>query len=52
VGETDGYTEITDVRQINFADETAVNAEIDRFINSHANDSVENALVITPVGNV
>lgn len=52
VDDTDGHTTITDVRRIDFADEAAVNAEIDSFINAHANDSVENALVITPTGNV
>ena len=52
VGATDGHTEIIDVRQIDFNDEATVNREISQFVDAHANDNVENTLVITPVGNV
>jgi SPP1 gp7 family putative phage head morphogenesis protein len=52
VGDTDGNTIITAKRRIDFADEAVVNAEIDDFINTHANDNVENALVIASSGNV
>lgn len=52
MGDTDGYTEITNVRQIDFNDEAAVMAEINNFAEEHAYSDVEHALVITPSGKV
>jgi len=52
VGDTDGYTEVADVRQINFNDDTAVAREIEQFASLYANAEVEHARVISPSGNV
>ena len=52
VGTTNERTEITEVRKIDFNDEEAIEREIEQFTNAYANDSVENALVISPTGNV
>jgi len=52
VGDTDGYTIITDVRQIDFNDEAAVMAEIEQFAETYAYADIEHALVITPAGKV
>ncbi|MCL2388117.1 MAG: hypothetical protein FWC89_11320 [Defluviitaleaceae bacterium] len=52
MGDTDGYTIITDVRQIDFNDETAVMAEIEQFAETYAYADIEHALVITPAGKV
>lgn len=51
MGDTDGYTVITDIRQVDFNDEMAVMNEIGRFAETYAYAGVEHALVITPAGN-
>ena len=52
MGDTDGYTAITDVRQINFNDKAAVVNEIEQFTKTYAYANIEHALVITPQGKV
>jgi len=52
VSNTDEYTVITNVQQIDFNDEAAVMHEVNNFAEVHAFANVENALVITPLSKI
>jgi hypothetical protein len=52
VGDTDGYTTIDSVKDINFNDNMAVRSEVNGFLNKYKNADVEHAVVITKSGKV
>lgn len=52
MGVTNGYTEILEVRQIDFNNNTDILYEIELFTATYAYATVEYALVITPAGNI
>ena len=52
IGDSDGYTKIDDIRNVDFDDKVAVKHEIDMFLEKHSNAEVEHAIVITKSGKV
>jgi SPP1 gp7 family putative phage head morphogenesis protein len=50
VGDTDGYTRIDSIQDVNFVDSLAVKKEVERFCDEFAYSDVEHALEISPNG--
>ena len=52
VGDTEGYTTIDAIREIDFTDKTAIEREIEAFRSKHSFSDIEHGIVITPSGKV
>lgn len=50
VGDTDGRTQITDIQDIDFSDESAVNLALDNFDSNYKDSLTEAAMIISPLG--
>ena len=50
IGDTDGYTVIDAVRDIDYQDSVAVQREINKFLDKHSDSEVEHAIVIAKSG--
>lgn len=49
-GDTDGFTTLESVRDINFTNAAAIKQELESFVSEHALSDVEHALVLSPDG--